>query len=55
MIDYYQILEVTVTASTDEINKAYKRLSLLNHPDKPGGNQEKFVQIGKAFEHLSDR
>ncbi len=32
--NYYAILEVNRTASPKEINDAYKRLMLLNHPDK---------------------
>jgi curved DNA-binding protein CbpA len=32
--DYYAILEVSQTATADEINKSYRRLALLLHPDK---------------------
>lgn len=32
--DPFQILEVPITAGDSEIKKAYRRLSLLYHPDK---------------------
>lgn len=37
-------------ASPNEIRKQYRHLSKLYHPDKDGGNQEKFMQIAKAYE-----
>ena len=40
-------------ASQDEIRKAYKKLILINHPDK-GGNAEKFNKIHEAYEMLSN-
>ena len=35
-------------ASIDEINKAYKKLALIHHPDK-GGELEKFNKIKQAY------
>lgn len=32
--DYYAILEVSQTASSDTIRKSYRRLAVLLHPDK---------------------
>ena len=37
---FYDILEVSETASTDEIKKAYRKLSMIHHPDKNGNSQE---------------
>lgn len=34
LIDYYTLLEVSVTASDKEIRKSFLRLALLYHPDK---------------------
>ena len=39
-------------ASVAEIKKAYRRLAATAHPDKPGGNPEKFKAISKAAEVL---
>jgi len=53
----YKILEVPETASIDEIKKSYRKLSMLNHPDKNHNNPEataKFQKISEAYETLGD-
>jgi curved DNA-binding protein CbpA len=55
--DYYQILEVSLIASKEEIRAAYRRLAKLYHPDKNAGNEEaaeKFKLINEANEVLSN-
>ena len=52
-MSYYDILEIDSSASETEIKKAYRRLSLLHHPDR-GGRNDKFQQINEAYECLSD-
>ena len=54
--DYYKILGVARGASDDEIKKAYRKLALKYHPDKNqnSGAEEKFKQIGEAYDVLSD-
>ena len=55
MADYYKVLEVPETASQEEIKKAWRRLTLLYHPDKTGGNPEateKFRAVSDAYKAL---
>jgi DnaJ-class molecular chaperone len=48
--DYYAILEVDVTATTEVIVKSYKRLALKHHPDRNAGQDttEKFQLVSKV-------
>lgn len=52
--DYYEILGVSKSASQDEIKKAFRRLAILHHPDKEGGDETKFKEINEAYEVLKD-
>jgi len=54
--DYYKILGVPRSATDDELKKAYRKLALKYHPDKnqAPGAEEKFKQIGEAYDVLSD-
>ena len=49
----YTELDVSVTASTEEIKQRYRTLAQMHHPDK-GGNEEVFKRIKLAYEILSD-
>lgn len=53
--DYYEVLGVSKTASADEIKKAYRKAAVLHHPDKEGGDETKFKEIGEAYEVLKDQ
>ncbi|KAI5479814.1 DnaJ family protein [Pseudohyphozyma bogoriensis] len=53
MKDHYKTLGIQSDATDDEIKKAYRRQSLIHHPDK-GGSDEKFKEIGEAYAILSD-
>lgn len=55
MRDYYKILGVTKNASEEEIKKAYRRLAHQYHPDKAGGDENKFKEINEAYQVLSDK
>jgi len=55
--DYYEVLEVSKTASTEEIKRSYRRLARQHHPDvNPGDKEaeERFKEITEAYEVLSD-
>jgi molecular chaperone DnaJ len=55
--DYYEILGVGKTASTDEIKKSYRKVAMQYHPDRNPGDktaEEKFKEAAEAYEVLSD-
>ncbi len=56
MSDYYEALGVSKGASDAEIKTAYRKQALKWHPDrnKSTGANEKFKEVTKAFEILSD-
>ena len=54
--DLYEVLEVSKSASADEIKNAYRKLAKKYHPDlnKEPGAEEKFKEVQEAYEILSD-
>lgn len=60
--DYYKILEISKTATDDEIKKAYRKAALKWHPDKHQNDDEEgknhadkmFKDISEGYEILSD-
>jgi molecular chaperone DnaJ len=55
--DYYKVLGVDKSASTDEIKVAYRKLAMKYHPDRNPDNkdaEEKFKEATQAYEVLGD-
>lgn len=50
---FHQILGVKASASLAEIRAAYKKESLLSHPDKVGGDAERFKRVNEAYTSLT--
>ncbi|RJQ24954.1 molecular chaperone DnaJ [Candidatus Parcubacteria bacterium] len=53
--DYYKILGVSKNASEEEIKKAFRKLAHQHHPDKSGGDEQKFKEINEAYQVLSSK
>lgn len=54
---FYDILGVPISATAEEIKKAYRQLAMKYHPDKNQNSIEaenKFKQISQAYETLKD-
>jgi molecular chaperone DnaJ len=56
MADYYDLLGVGRDADADSLKRAYRRLARQFHPDvnKDPGAEDRFKEIGRAYEVLSD-
>ena len=56
----YAVLEVSPSATDDEVKSAYRRMAMKNHPDKVStlgpevqkAAQEKFQKIQEAYETI---
>ena len=55
--DYYEILEISRTATEVEIKSAYRKLAMKYHPDRNPGDkaaEEKFKECAEAYAVLAD-
>ena len=53
--DYYKILGVSPTATTEDIKRSFRKLAFLYHPDKTAGDkgaEAKFREVKEAYEIL---
>lgn len=55
MENYYEILGVPENADEETIKRAFRELAKKYHPDRPGGDAEKFKKIIEAYRVLSDK
>ncbi len=55
MADYYEVLGLDKKSSPEEIKKAFRRLAQKYHPDKKGGDAQKFKEVNEAYQTLSDQ
>lgn len=61
--DYYKILNLSRSATTDDIKKAYRKQALIHHPDRHSDasdeqrkeQEHRFKEVGEAYSVLSDR
>jgi len=56
-IDYYEVLQVTRTATDTELKTSYRKLAMQHHPDRNPDNPEaeaKFRECSEAYSVLSD-
>ena len=57
MKDFYEILGVDKSSSSDEIKKSYRKIAMKYHPDKNPNDEEaekKFKEAAEAYSILSD-
>jgi len=52
--DPYEILGIPLGSSKSDVKGAYKKLSLVLHPDKETGDEKAFIKLTKAYKALTD-
>lgn len=55
--DYYEVLEISRTATEGEISTSYRKLAIKYHPDSNQGDEEaigRFKELAEAYEVLRD-
>lgn len=55
--NYYEILEISVNSSQEEIRKAFRLKAVKYHPDKNQGDNyfiTKFIEVREAYDILSE-
>jgi len=52
--DYYEVLGINKASSKDEVKKAFHKIAHKYHPDKTGGDADRFKEASEAYAVLSD-
>eukprot|EP00941_MAST-03F_sp_MAST-3F-sp1_P003382 g3382.t1 len=52
--DFYATLGLDKSCTLKDIKKAYRKLAMKYHPDRPKGDEQKFKEVSAAYEVLSD-
>ena len=54
-MDYYRILNISKDSTQKEVKQAWRKLSMIHHPDRNNGNEsELYTNINAGYEILSD-
>lgn len=53
-VNLYDVLDVSQDCTISDIKKAYRKLVILYHPDREGGDEEMFELVTHAYEKLSN-
>ena len=51
-LDPYAVLGLPHNASLDDVNKRYKQLAMIYHPDKEGGYESAMKLLNAAYESI---
>jgi molecular chaperone DnaJ len=52
--DYYKILGLEKGATKEDVKKAFRKMASKYHPDKQGGDEEKYKEVTEAYAVLGD-
>ena len=53
MNDIHPVFKIKKSSSQEDFKKIYRKLILKFHPDKPGGDEDKFIKIHNAYQNLN--
>lgn len=51
--DPWHLLGISRNTNEDEVKKAYRKMALRYHPDRPDGDEEKFKEISAAYDQIT--
>ena len=54
-VDSLRLLGLNTNYTIEELKSAYKRMAMETHPDRPGGNTEKFQLVTQCYMSLLER